>query len=807
MRIQISALLFTIISIISFAQEKVQDSIIRKKITAVKIEKSPKIDGILDDEAWKTIPISKDFIQLRPNNGKPEDADFKSEVKIAYDDTGIYVSAMMYDKEPSKISKELTERDNIGNDDFFVLFINGYNDYQQSFELFVTAAGVQADSKLTNEEGEDFSWNGIWHSATKITENGWTVEMKIPFSELRFPKNEIQNWGINFFRQVNRTKTAYTWNHVNNQKGSFSLYDGTLENIKNIDTPVRLSFTPYFSTYINNFEGKTTTNFNGGMDVKYGINDAFTFDMTLIPDFGQANFDNSILNLTPFEQEFTEQRSFFTEGTELFSKGNMFYSRRVGGSPSLAPDPSSDETIAENPSKVKLFNAFKISGRTNKGLGMGFFNGVTEKTEATIRNTITGETRKEVLEPWANYNVFVLDQRFNGNSSITLVNTSTLRSGNFRDANATGLLWSINNRKNTYQYYGSVKGSWVMDDGTKFGNKSQLGFGKTSGKNRFDINANFTTKNWDINDLGFSTTTNIADYNVWYGYRILQPTKRFNNIFLNNNFTYSHRLSPFLFSTFRFNHNNKFTDKNFRSFGGGIEFTPFGEKDIFEPRKRGRHLNVPGYLDSWIWFESDSRKKLLFNVNFDYYAYNEKGRNKIIPSAYVRYRFNDKFNLIWQFNPVFSNNEVGFAENEGTNVYMGRRQRNTYENALTSQYSFNNKMTLSLAFRHYFSDVTYKQFYTLNQDGGLTDYNSFTNHLNGTYNSWNVDVRYSWWFAPGSQFTLLYRNAVSNYQDISRQSFGDNFSTLFNEPMTNNVSLRLTYFLDYNRAKNWFKKS
>lgn len=807
MRIQISALLFTIISIISFAQEKVQDSIIRKKITAVKIEKSPKIDGILDDEAWKNIPIAKDFIQLRPNNGKPEDEDFKSEVKIAYDDTGIYVSAMMYDKEPSKISKELTERDNIGNDDFFVLFINGYNDYQQSFELFVTAAGVQADSKLTNEEGEDFSWNGIWHSATKITENGWTVEMKIPFSELRFPKNEIQNWGINFFRQVNRTKTAYTWNHVNNQKGSFSLYDGTLENIKNIDTPVRLSFTPYFSTYINNFEGKTTTNFNGGMDVKYGINDAFTFDMTLIPDFGQANFDNSILNLTPFEQEFTEQRSFFTEGTELFSKGNMFYSRRVGGSPSLAPDPSSDETIAENPSKVKLFNAFKISGRTNKGLGIGFFNGVTEKTEATIRNTITGETRKEVLEPWANYNVFVLDQRFNGNSSVTLVNTSTLRSGNFRDANATGLLWSINNRKNTYQYYGSVKGSWVMDDGTKFGNKSQMGFGKTSGKNRFDINANFTTKNWDINDLGFSTTTNIADYNVWYGYRILQPTKRFNNIFLNNNFTYSHRLSPFLFSTFRFNHNNKFTDKNFRSFGGGIEFTPFGEKDIFEPRKRGRHLNVPGYLDSWIWFESDSRKKLLFNVNFDYYAYNEKGRNKIIPSAYVRYRFNDKFNLIWQFNPVFSNNEVGFAENEGTNVYMGRRQRNTYENALTSQYSFNNKMTLSLAFRHYFSDVTYKQFYTLNQDGGLTDYNSFTNHLNGTYNSWNVDVRYSWWFAPGSQFTLLYRNAVSNYQDISRQSFGDNFSTLFNEPMTNNVSLRLTYFLDYNRAKNWFKKS
>ena len=806
MRIRI-LFLFTIFSVLSFAQEKVQDSITRKKITAVKLEKAPKIDGNLDDDAWKNIPIAKDFIEFRPNNGKAEDADFKSEVKIAYDDTGIYVSAMLYDKEPSKISKELTERDNIGNDDFFVLFLNGYNDKQQSLELFVTAAGVQADSKITNENGEDFSWNGIWYSAAKIVENGWTVEMKIPFSELRFPKSEVQNWGLNFFRQINRTKTAYTWNYINNQKGGFLLYDGVLENIKNIDPPIRLSFMPYFSTYVNNYDGQTTTNFNGGMDVKYGINDAFTFDMTLIPDFGQANFDNSVLNLTPFEQQFTEQRSFFNEGTELFEKGNMFYSRRVGGYPSKSANVSADETLVEEPSKVKLFNAFKISGRTNKGLGIGFFNGITEKAEAIIKNNITGETRKEILEPWANYNVLVLDQRFNGNSSVTLVNTNTMRSGNFRDANSTGLLWNIRNKKNTYQYYGNVKGSWVMDDSTKFGNKSQFGFGKVSGKHRFDVNANFTTKNWDINDLGFSTTTNIASYNAWYGYRILQPTKRFNNIYLNNNFTYSHRLEPFLFSTLRFNHNNQFTDKNFRSFGGGIEFTPFGEKDIYEPRKQGRHLNVPGYFDSWIWYESDSRKKLQYNVNIDYYAYNEKGRNKVIPSVFLRYRFNDKFNVIWQFNPVFSNNEVGFAGNDGTNIFMGRRQRNTYENSLTSQFSFNDKMTLSLAFRHYFSDVTYHQFYTLNQDGSLANTINFSNNLNGTYNSWNVDLRYTWWFAPGSQLTLLYRNAVSNYQDVSRLTFGKNFDTLFNEPMTNNISLRLTYFLDYNRAKNWFKKS
>ncbi len=124
---------------------------------------------------------------------------------------------------------------------------------------------------------------------------------------------------------------------------------------------------PYFSNYVNRFDGETATNFNGGMDVKCVINDAFKFDMNLIPDFGKVNFDNSILILIPFEQQFAEQRLFFTEGAELFSKGNLFYSKRVGSSPWVEAALNNDGKITERPAKVKLVNAFKISGRTNKG--------------------------------------------------------------------------------------------------------------------------------------------------------------------------------------------------------------------------------------------------------------------------------------------------------------------------------------------------------------------------------------------------------------------------------------------------------
>lgn len=788
------------------AQKADNENIIRKNLTVIRTNSAPKIDGILDDEVWQNAPVAQDFVERNPNNGIPEPGDFKSIVKVLYDDTGLYIAAKMFDPHPENIKRQLTERDYTGNADIFGITINGYNDHQQSVLFMIQASGVQADAKIMTNANDDFTWNAVWNSAVKIDEDGWNVEVKIPFSELRFPKKDVQKWGINFTRVIAKTNQNLTWNHVDNKKASYLMYDGVLEGIENIKPPVRLSFTPYISSYLNHFDGKNASSFNGGMDLKYGINDAFTLDMTLIPDFGQTSFDPAVLNLTPFEQQYSEQRSFFMEGTELFNKGGLFYSRRIGGFPSKYPETEEDEKVTEYPAKVKLFNAFKISGRTNKGLGIGFFNGITEQMEAKILNEATGETRNEVVEPWSNYNVLVLDQRFNGNSSVTLVNTNAMRDGSFRDANATGFLWDINNKKNTYNYFGSLKGSWVMDNGTKFGSKGQAGFAKTSGKNRFNLNGVYATKNWDINDLGFSTTTNFANYNAWYGYRILQPTEKFNNIYLNFNLNYFHRLEPFLYTNFVFNQNSQFTDKNFRSIGGGIETAPFGENDIYEPRVNGRFLKVPAYFDSWIWVESDSRKKLQFNVSLDYYAYNEKGRNKVIPQLYLRYRFSDKLNAIWRFNTTLSNNEIGFAGKDDENIYMGKRQRNTYENSLTSQYTFNDKMSLSLAFRHYFSDVTYNGFSTLNQDGTLSDTTLFNKNLNGTYNSWNLDLRYSWWFAPGSQLTLMYQNAVMNYLEVSRMRFNENFSTLFNEPMANNFSLKLTYYIDYNQAKKWVKK-
>lgn len=799
---QITLLTFLLIGFSAVAQTT--DSIVRKKVTIPRVIKAPKIDGVLNDLAWKNAPIATNFVERQPINGRPIPDSLATEVKIVYDNLGIYFGAFMKDPEPEKILKELTERDDIGNDDFFFVLLNGYNDRQQSLQFIVTAAGVQYDAKMTNDR-EDSSWNGIWYSAVNIVENGWIAEIFIPYSELRFPNKDVQEWGLNMEREFRRSRTRYSWNHIDNTKGSFSIYDGEIHGIENIEAPLRLSFLPYVSGYVNNFDGKTETVFNGGMDLKYGINDAFTLDMILIPDFGQSKFDNEVLNLSAFETQYAENRGFFNEGTELFTKGNLFYSRRVGGAPSRRPNLPENEEISAFPSSVDLLNAFKISGRTDGNLGLGVFNAITEKTEATIKNTDTGETRKEVVEPMANYNILVLDQRFGDNSSVSFINTNVIRSGDFRDANASGLYLNLTNKDNTFNYRASAEGSWVLDDSVRFGMEGMGGFSKISGKHRYSGEINFRTTDYNIDDMGYTGQTNYIQYSGYYGYRYLQPRGNLNTMFLNFNLNYSRRLDPDLYKNFVFNFNSSFMTTNYVGFGGGFEMTPFGSNDIYEPRVKERYVKVPNYYNVWSWISTDYRNRVALDATLEYTKFDERQRDSWYFRFGPRFRVSDKFKLFANSNFTLSSNEEGFVTFSENDIIFGNRDRSTVVNSLESQYIFNNKTALNLSFRHYYSEVEYSDYLSLDQNGDLISNVTFDENRNTTYNSWNIDLRFSWWFAPGSELSLLYRNAMDSFINQSRINFSENFNNLFNEPQLNSLSLRISYYLDYNRVKSWFK--
>ncbi len=802
-------ILFLLLAICSY-NVNAQNKKNRKKVTTTRITKAPKIDGLLNDSSWKNAEILTDFITFRPDNGKPVSAEYQTTVKVIYDDNAVYISAEMSDPDPENIPQEFAVRDNFSQADFFLVTINPNDDGQNPFEFIVQVTGNQADAKISNGN-EDFNWSAVWESAAKITDKGWNVEIKLPYRAIRFANRPVQSWGFNFHRRLEKLNEQHTWTHIDNSVGRWTQYDGLIEGFNNITPPTRLNLYPYASATSVSFDGKTDFDYSVGMDLKYGLTDNFTLDATLIPDFSQVGFDNVELNLGPFEQQFTEQRQFFTEGTELFNKGGLFYSRRIGGRPidqfNVSNSLSSDEEIIDYPGKVTMLNAIKISGRTKKGLGIGFFNAITETTEATIRNNATNEIRKEVIAPFTNYNILVLDQQFNQNSTVSLINTNVTRDGRFRDANVTALDWHIETKDSKYNLDGAVKMSNISDDinnpntGYTFDNS----FGYNSGHWNWEIGYNFENKDFNPNDLGILFTNDQQTIYGSAGWRTLQPTKKFNNYSFNfyNQVNFQHFSGAFTGYDAGFNASAQ-TKKRF-TFGGNLNYGS-ESRDYFEPRqgttsgvyfKRPESMNING------WISTNSQKKLELNANGYFTSYTNHPQQAYGFSISPRYRFTNQFSLQYSLNYNKTHNDQGYVSENSSNIIFGQRDRKSYTNTISGKYSFSTNSSLSLSFRHYWSDVSYNNYYNLNNDGSLSENTTYSgNDVN--FNSWNLDLNYFWQFAPGSQLIVFYRNSIFDANNNSGLDFYKNLENLFDQPNQHTFSVRFVYFIDYNAIKNIF---
>lgn len=817
--------LFAIVSILSIsAQEK-------KSLSINRVTKAPKIDGVLDDTAWQDAEVATDFIQFRPEMGVTLKEHQKTLVKMCYDDDAIYVSAYLKDK-PEDIQKQITSRDNFGQSDFFLVVLNPNNDAQNDVEFFVFASGTQADAIATPSNGEDFGWSAVWDSAVKIVEDGWIVEMKLPYRTLRFSK-DVETWGLQFHRRFRIDNTQYTWNAIDRTKGNIGLYHGELNGIKNIDPPVRLNLYPFTTTVFDNFDSPT---YKVGLDVKYGITENFTLDATLIPDFSQAAFDNLTLNLGPFEQTFGEQRQFFKEGVDLFNKGNLFFSRRVGSRPSrnLNLD-ENEEIVGDFPDEVKVLNAIKISGRTKKGLGIGIFNAITEKTEVTVQKTeefinpdsnaietlITN--RREVVEPFTNYNIAVVDQLFNGNSSISLVNTNVTREGSeFRDANVTALVTDIYNKRNTYNIRADVKMSnrnLPSTENLDTGFSSFFFIRKAHGKFRYSFDHSFSNENFDINDLGLNFRNNFNNFGIDASYQIFEPTEKLNNFSVGTFVNYRRLFKPSTFTGTNFGFWLNGQTKKLMWFGGNINFEPGTQFDYFEPRdfenKRFFTFKNIGNINGWI--ETNSNKTLSVNANLGTFHAFDSERDLfgyffgVGPSILA----SDKLRFGYNFNYNNNKGSRGYANSSNDiegEIIFGERDITTIENNLSGSYTFNPFHSVSLSLRHFWTKVVYdSRPYFLQENGSLEIQPNTYEELglgnsNVNFNTWNLDLNYTWQVGPGSFLTALYRNQLFESGTNVDNDFFRSLDNLFSQDMNHIFSLRLQYFIDYNQISNIFKR-
>lgn len=801
---------FTLLGLFARAQGDKQEKVV-KKIAAVRTTQKITIDGNLNDSAWSQAPVMSDFVEWRPSFGLKEEFKNRTELRILYDNNAIYIAGYAHEASPDSITKELVGRDVVGVNDFVGVIFDTYNDKINGFGYYVTALGEQFDAKYSSN-GEDGSWNSVFESNAQIQSDGWTFEMRIPYAAIRFSSNKIQDWGINITRRRSKSGKQLMWNPVDPAVGgNFLAQFGLWTGIQDIKPPIRLSFSPYLSTYANHFPynqpgvKNTSTAINGGMDVKYGINQAFTLDMTLIPDFGQVQSDNQVLNLTPFEVRFNENRTFFTEGTELFSKGNLFYSRRIGGTPihhyDVAGQLQAGETIAKNPLETRLLNASKISGRTASGLGIGFFNAVTKPQYASIEKN-GKEVRQIETSPLTNYNILVFDQTLKNNSSVSLINTNVTRSGHDYDANVTAALWDIYDKKNKWNVNGQVGVSQLMGyeaaGKTLAGYSHTLGFGKTSGRFNFNLWQELADEKYNLNDMGYFTNNNYFNNGLWMGYRWLKPKEWYNRLNLNVNANVSMRYKPYDYQSMNFNTNINGQLKNLWWAGMNFNVNP-QQQDFYEPRVPGKMFKRPTSWMAGFWFETNSAKKYSAAVEFynrTWVEYGSVGRD-----IYFRnnYRFNKKLTITTTTYLEFRKNNLGYATMYSTDsVIFALRKRNTVENVLNIKYNFNNKMGLSFRARHYWSKVDNQEFYKLQDDGYLKHIpGGISTNVNYNVNYFNIDMVYTWQFALGSFINIVWKDAISTFDRNTQTRYFKNFSNTIQSDQQNSVSIRVIYFLDY----------
>lgn len=783
-----------------------------KTLQAIKINQPPKLDASLQDEAWQNAPVATDFIKNFPDFGKTSSRN--TIVKVVYDDEAVYIGAYLYDS-VENIRKQLTSRDQheFQDADNFGVIFDTYLDKQNAFQFIVTTSNVQSDVRISASAsggGFDANWDAVWDSRTAITQDGWIAEIKIPFSAIRFSKEETQNWGINFSRFTRKENEQAYWNPVNPNTDGFVNQFGILNGLQNLEPPLRLFLLPYVSGGYRQVPTNSGTLenaiHNGGLDVKYGISESFTMDMTLIPDFGQVVSDNVILNLTAFEQRFNENRPFFTEGTELFNKAGIFYSRRIGKTPDgfynvlqLAAD--SGYSIVRNPSLTQLYNATKISGRTKNNLGIGVFNAVTAPMNAILEDK-AGKKIEVETEPLANYNILVLDQALKNRSYISFTNTNVIRSGEARDANVAALDLSFFDKKNTYNFYNSFRYSYITATDHANGFANRIGFRKVSGRWQWGINNNLESKYYNPNDLGYLQSPNEFSSEAYISFNQFTPSKTFNYRNYNLSVSQTHLFNPFRYSETNIRANFLHVFKNFWDINFIVFTIPTWSRDYFDLRTEGRYVRKMPFAFFGLGGSTDSRKKLFVNY-FAGFADLSPVKNDpyYTGSLGLRYRFNPKFSLNVEEEYSEDVGNFGFAtfDPQTGEPVIGRRHITTYNSLISGVYNFKARMNLTMRMRHYWSKVEYVSFFNVDEKGYWID-RPFIENQNDNFNAFNLDMFFTWDFRLGSRLIVAWKNALGPdvwIDGTTNTKLGSNIKQVFSTPHSNEISFKLIYFLDY----------
>ncbi len=755
-----------IVQTTSLAQDSTK--VVPKRIyttKALEASKPPIINGVLDDISWNIVDWENDFIESRPDENTPPSN--QTRFKLTYDQKFIYVGIHCLDSEPEKIVKRLSRRDGFDGD-WVGIFIDSYHDKRTAFGFIVSAAGVKGDVFESNNGGnEDDSWNPIWYTKTHIGADGWTAEMKIPLSQLKFGKSKEQVWGFEVMRRHFREEERSVWQRLPPDTGGFVSEFGELHGLFNLEPQKQLEIQPYTVGSVRTYEAEEGNPFRDGsdgkltvgLDAKIGITNDMTMDLTINPDFGQVEADPSAIALDGFQIFFEEQRPFFVENKNIFDysvsssqagntfgSDNLFYSRRIGRSPQGYPD-AGDNEFVDQPENTNILGAAKFSGKTKNGWSIGVLESVTAKKYATIDTN--GQRRKEVVEPLTNYFVGRLQKDFNDrNSFIGGIFTATNRDrltedldflhrsaysggfdfkhqwnerdwyvgGNFIWSHVQGSEVAIQNTQESiahlFQRVGAEHVEVDPERTSLTGTGGNLQIGKIgNGHWKLETGATWRSPELELNDIGFQRRADDIRHYTWIGYQTLKPDDTFRKVGINYNhwsvWDFGGNHNSLMFNT---NSWQNWKNNWFSNIGMNYETVSYSNFAL----RGGPRLRESPQFSFWNGISMDERKKL----RFDFFHNGNKAVDDSFSSYYA------EFGVVYQpinslrisASPEYgvNKNKLQYIDNldvNGVTRYLnGTVDQRTLSMSFRLNYTINPNLTIQYWGQPFISQGRYTDF-------------------------------------------------------------------------------------------------
>ena len=774
-----------------------------KKVIATRVIDPPKIDGKLDDDVWKDATVHSDFLQFRPNNlGKPT---FETEIRILYDDNFIYLSFNNLDSHPEKIRKTLGRRDDWSSSfdqesDYITFGFDSRNDNKNANTFGVNAANVQFDNAVTSDAaGTDFefSWDAVWLSNVSMNDDGWSTEIRMPFSIFQYSKDDNQTWGFRAHRTIQRFQEWIFWPGVDNGANGFVEHFGVMEGVKNIPQPKNIELIPYV------LSGKTITETtdntqNLGLDIKYSISSDLTASITFNPDFGQIEADPSVLNLSAFETGLQEKRPFFVEGSNFFKAPfGMTYSRRIGQRPRFYSP--SDGNLVSRPEATTILGALKLVGYTDSGIKYGFLNAVTDEEYGSIEKEIDGETTREnfLIEPYSNYNTSVVQVPvLNDISAFKLISNNLFRDGE-TPITTSAIEGGFSFFNNTLRIGTELGTSHHSDKPDGYAYSLFLDY-----KNPDWWSIQFWQRssdgNFDVNDMGYQRKNNEKSIGASLQIRRDEPK----GVFLRQNFTIK---TDFDFSAFSgeeiivgrdldfFQHN---TFKNYWSLRFSLRLNPssYDDQDLYRDSRALVVLDEP-WQSYQVRISTSSTKRIIFRPSFNFDV------KKISGSGYrfrldITARPTDFLKIDLSQSRRFRPNHmqwVGIEEklNDNIDIIYANTKQWQIDSKLRVNWSFSPKMTFEAFYQPFKVDMDYLDYNRLMEEK--------TNRMEKieTDKNLNFKIRYKrgtfvfrWEVFSGSFLYVVY--------NINENRYFSEKDKEWEESMSNSFFLKFNYYFKPN---------